>query len=92
MKKMKNKTVTLSLVCIAVIAIVIGRYCLVHQVDTTGLRKGMAKSEVQELLGEPTAILKEGTVWLYDDKALVWCDVWIYFDEEGRHTSIFHNH
>ncbi len=90
---MKNKkTLAISLTCIALFAIIVARYCIEHQVDTSGLREGMTKSEIQELLGDPTSTLNNDTQWWYKDKTWIWCDVTIHFDDDGKYSSVFHDH
>ena len=63
-----------------------------HQVDTSALEVGMTKSEVLQILGQPTSKRSAGSEWRYDDRRMIWCGVSVFFDEDGRYAFVFHDH
>jgi outer membrane protein assembly factor BamE (lipoprotein component of BamABCDE complex) len=92
---MRKMVITLS---VAVVALLIVRFVLLHQVDAKALdaiAEGTSEADVEKILGKPTLVTtndSQWTKWHYHRHQCVYCEVVLDFDNHGRYRGRFHDH
>lgn len=89
---------TVIVICGVVMALLVARFFILHQVDPVmldGLNEGLSEQAVEAILGKPTSIstnTSQWTKWRYDRVAGVYCEVVLDFDNQGKYRGRFHDH